>query len=99
MPNTLCTRAKFKVDSITITRQTIYPHKTGDGETIDYTRPEKVEMRTLSASPVYSNDPNNENAKFWAASPNGSFTLGTVNAEAVKGFEPETEFYIDLTIA
>lgn len=95
----MTTRAKFRVDEIRITQQNTYPEKTEDGKT-DYTKPHPQEMRTVVASPVYGDgDPNHENTKFWEASPTGKFELGTVNAEAVKGFEPGVEFYIDLTIA
>lgn len=54
---------------------------------------------TVVASPVYGNDdPEHENTKFWKYTPTGQLTLGTVNAEAVEGFDPGREFYLDLTL-
>jgi len=57
-------------------------------------------MNTIHLQPVYGNsDPNHENSKFWAASPNGEIRLGTVNAAAVAQFALDQEFYVDFTPA
>lgn len=55
------------------------------------------EVQTIKLSPVYSNDPESENAKFYAATPGGQILLGTVNAEAAKEFDLGKEFYVDFT--
>jgi diacylglycerol kinase family enzyme len=38
-----------------------------------------------------------ENDKFFKWTPSGSITIGTVNVEAAKQFEPGAEFYVDFT--
>lgn len=92
-------RAKFKIQSITRTEQTTYPHLTADGR-VDHQRPVVKEMHTIKASPVYGNgDPNHENTKFWQASPSGSLELGTVNADAVAQLKLGAEMYVDFTPA
>lgn len=89
-------RCKFTVNSITRTLQHTYPHKKADGST-DYGKTEPHEMWTVKMSPVYgNNDPNHENSKFWAASPSGSFELGTVNKAAVESLTLGGEVYIDI---
>ena len=60
---------------------------------------EGVEVQTIVLSPVYSNDPNSENAKFYQATPSGEIRLGTVNAEAAAAFDLEGEYYVDFTPA
>lgn len=57
-----------------------------------YVRSEKQEMRTIYMAPVYSEDPNSENKKFWDASPSGEIKLGTVNPAAWKEFELDAEY-------
>lgn len=96
-------RAKFKVDSIERTRSSA-PKRDGAGLPMKDERGNyqyvPCEMQTVKLSPVYANgDPNHENSKFWAASPQGSITLGTVNADAVKLLDLGKEFYIDFTEA
>lgn len=92
-------RAKFKYTGYEATQYTSFPHKKDDGS-VDHTKPEAVEMRTLKLSPVYGNgDPNHENTKFWNASPSGQLTLGTVNPGAWSQFEIGKEYYIDFTPA
>lgn len=55
-------------------------------------------MKTIKLAPVLkSNDPESENSKFWAASPNGEIRLGTINMDAAAQFEINAEFYIDFT--
>lgn len=74
-------RAKFKVDSI---------------ERIKWSGGQ--ELQTVKLSAVYKgSDPNDENSKFWAASPSGQITLGCVNPEAVAQFELGGEMYVDFT--
>ncbi len=74
-------RAKFKVDSIE--RQ-----QWGAG----------VEVHTIKMTPVYkTNDPADENSKFWKASPSGQLLIGCANPEAVKTFDLGREYYIDFT--
>lgn len=58
------------------------------------------ELQTIVLSPVYkTNDPEDENSKFWKWSPSGSLHLGTLNPEASKQFELGKEYYIDFTPA
>lgn len=57
------------------------------------------EVQTIVLTPVYSNDPASENAKFYAATPSGEIKLGTVNADAAAGFELGREYYVDFTPA
>lgn len=58
-----------------------------------------VEVQTIVLTPVFSNDKDSENAKFYEATPSGEIKLGTVNAEAAKLFELEGEYYVDFTKA
>lgn len=89
-------RAKFKVQRI---ESQLYRKQRdpkggyGDGNIID------VEMRTVVLSPVYSDDPDSENRKFWDASPAGEIKLGTINPAAWEQFELGGEYYIDFTLA
>lgn len=50
----------------------------------------------ITASPVYSNDPNHENKKFWDATPAGQFSVTVKNESLLAGFDVGTEFYIAL---
>lgn len=57
-------------------------------------------MKTIKLQPVFeSDDPEGENSKFWAASPNGEIRLGTINMDAAAYFEINGEYYIDFTKA
>ncbi len=57
-------------------------------------------MKTIKLAPVYkSDDPEDENSKFWAASPNGEIRLGTINMDAAAQFTINANFYIDFTPA
>lgn len=58
---------------------------------------DKKVKRNVVMNPVYSNDPNSENKKFWDASPGGKFELSYIN-ENIQ-FEPGGEYYIDITPA
>ena len=57
-------------------------------------------MKTIKLAPVYkSDDPDGENATFWAATPNGEIRLGTINMDAAAQFAINVEFYVDFTRA
>jgi hypothetical protein len=79
----MAVRVKFVVQSIE--RQLSY----GNGK----------EVHTIKMAPVYSQDPESENRKFWEATPSGSLLLGVVNAEAVEQFELGKSYYLDFTPA
>lgn len=49
--------------------------------------------------PVYSEDPNHENKKFWDATPSGDITMYITNPAAVDQFEAGKEYYVDFTPA
>ena len=53
----------------------------------------------ITLHPVYSEDPNSENAKFYSATPGGFISLQVVNTEAAKAFEVEKEYYVEFTPA
>ena len=88
-------RAKFKVQRIEASQTMKAVGKNEQGAT----RHEVCELHTIVLQPVYSNDPEHENAKFWAASPSGEIKLGTINPEAWQAFELGGEYYIDFTKA
>lgn len=48
---------------------------------------EKVEMRTIKMTPVFSQSEDDPNKKFWDASPSGELNLGTINPAAWQYFE------------
>jgi len=55
-------------------------------------------MKTIRLDPVYkTDDPDGDNSRFWAASPNGEIRLGTINMDAAEQFEINDEFYVDFT--
>lgn len=57
-------------------------------------------MKTIKLQPVFKDaDPEGENSRFWAASPNGEIRLGTINMDAAAQFEINAEYYIDFTRA
>ena len=57
-------------------------------------------MKTIKLQPVYkSNDPEDENSKFWAVSPNGEIRLGTINMDAAAQFAINAEYYVDFVRA
>lgn len=82
--------ARFKVNRVecSIYDKPIY------NEQKQYVGSEKQEMRTVLLSPVYSDDPNAVNKKFWDASPSGEIKLGTVNPAAWQEFELDGEYEI-----
>lgn len=87
-------RARFKV------REIVSSMGSRRGPDVDG-RPHFVpcEMRTVVLDPVYSTNLEDENHKFWDATPTGEIRLGTINAEAWKYFELGSEYYIDFTKA
>jgi hypothetical protein len=86
--------AKFHVQRVECSQtQKLKPGKTNDGgyKSENY---ENVEMRTIVLTPVYSNNPEDENRKFWDASPSGEIKLGTVNPAAWQAFELGGDYYV-----
>lgn len=84
--------AKFVVNR---SESTLHTKKKAGSDT-EY---ERVEMRTIVLSPVYSDKPDSENRKFWDASPTGEIKLGTVNPEAWQQFELGKEYYVEFRAA
>lgn len=85
-------RAKFKVTRFETSMNTVRNPETGKYDL-------KQEMRTIVMHPVFSDDPNSENKKFWDASPSGELKLGTVNPAAWQAFELDKDYYLDFTPA
>jgi hypothetical protein len=50
-------------------------------------------------SPVYSDAPGSENKAFWDATPCGEISLQIANKAAAEMFEPNKEYYIDISTA
>lgn len=88
-------RAKFTCNKIESTHSSKYVGKNDKG----HDQYEKCELRTLHMAPVYSNNKDDENRKFWEASPSGGLTLGIINQEAWKHFQLGKEYYLDFTEA
>jgi hypothetical protein len=76
-------RAKFSV-------QQVFQAKTTDGS---------IYSENVTLSPVYSPDPNTENAAFWKATPSGRIDLYISNPDAFGRFEQGAEYYVDFTPA
>ncbi len=88
-------RAKFRVDRIEATQQ---QRRIDDEKGWDKENMETVEMRLIVMFPVSpTSNPNDENSKFWNASPSGELKLGTINPEAWKQFELGKNYYVDFT--
>jgi hypothetical protein len=83
-------RAKFKVNMVTLQMGST---KNEEGKWVP------APIKTVHLSPVYSDDPNSENKKFWQASPSGKIELGCINMAAADQFELDKEYYIDFTKA
>ena len=49
--------------------------------------------------PVYSDDPNSENKTFTDATPSGELSLLITVPETAAFFEPDQEYYLDITKA
>ena len=80
------TRAKFKVDSRTETEGGRYDENNKYVACPEY---------SITMSPVYSDDPESENAKFFNATPSGQITMGVVNEAAAEIFQVGKEVYVD----
>ena len=95
----MAVRAKFKVQRI----ERFMTSKAVRRELADHSvRSEYVpcEAWNIVMAPVAGGgDPNHENATFWNATPGGEIKLMTVNADAVKAFDLDGEFYVDFTPA
>jgi hypothetical protein len=88
-------RAKFKVSNIVRSMGGHYEPTEDGGK-----RWVRSEVQTITLNPVTDPDGNNsENASFYASTPSGEIKLGCVNAEAVKQFGLDQEFYVDFTPA
>lgn len=53
---------------------------------------------TVVLNPVYSADPDHENAKFWKATPSGEIKMTVQNEQALAFFELGKEYYVDFTL-
>lgn len=62
-------------------------------------QPDGADYVTIHMSPVYSDDPNSENKKFWDYTPAGTIQLSTTNLKAAEYFEIGKEYYVDFTEA
>jgi hypothetical protein len=58
-----------------------------------------VDVGRVILQPVYDEDPNSENGKFFRYTPAGQIDLSTINPEALKQFEVGKEYYVDFTPA
>lgn len=99
----MAVRAKFKVGEIKLTpgnRVKLDAQGKPEKDERGYEKYEACEMQTVTLYPVCHNgDPQNENTKFWAASPSGKIELGCVNPAANVQFKLGDEFYVDFTMA
>jgi hypothetical protein len=55
--------------------------------------------KEIKMRPVYSQDPESENKKFWDATPNGNIVLSIANPEGAAIFMLGREYYVDFTPA
>jgi hypothetical protein len=53
----------------------------------------------VELKPVYSDDPEHENKKFWDATPSGELKMYINNPQAIGFFEVGHEYYLDFTKA
>ena len=60
----------------------------------DHWEKEKGQLASINLSAVVSSVDNEENNKFFAATPSGSISLGTVNPAAYEQFEEGAEYYV-----
>lgn len=51
-------------------------------------------LYNIKLTAVYDQNKDSENGKFFAATPNGQITLGTVNESAAQDFEPGKEYFV-----
>ena len=71
--------AKFRCNNITKT---------------DHWEKEKGQLASINLSAVLGEGDNEENKKFFAATPSGNISLGTVNPAAHEQFEEGAEYYV-----
>lgn len=57
----------------------------------------KGNISTIKLSPVISGS--DKNKEFYAATPSGDITLGTINDSAASQFELGKEYYVDFTLS
>jgi hypothetical protein len=86
------TRCKFRINEMRETTTAVWdPQQTAAVQ---------KEVVHITAAPVYDNsNADSENARFFAATPSGQFSLYTVNKDAVQGLAVGTEIYIDISVA
>lgn len=85
--------ARFKVSRFESGMYDKARYEDRDGQKV-YVGSDRQEMRTVILHPVYSDDPNSENKKFWEASPSGEIKLGTVNQAAWQEFDLDGEYEV-----
>ena len=81
-------RAKFRVQFVKELRSIL----SGQSEAKKY-------MEVVELYPVYSDDPNSENRKFWEATPSGMFSMNISNQQAWGWFKEGKEYLLDFTEA
>ena len=90
-------KAKFKIDRYETTMQ---KYKIDQSKPWTPENVQEYEQRTIIMNPVYADkDPNSENSKFWAATPNGEIKLGVVNKEAWDHLPLGREVYVTFEVA
>lgn len=57
------------------------------------------DVSEVRLTPVYDEDPESENGKFFKYTPGGEIEMHVVNPETANLFEPGKEYYIDFTPA
>ena len=83
-------RCKFKCNSVTKTLSSRGKQVEGKWVT------ENIFLYTATLTPVYSDDPESENRKFWDATPSGKFEVGTIKEMPWNVGE---DYFIDITPA
>jgi hypothetical protein len=88
-------KAKVRITKVSFTKCQI-PMRGPDGRFI----PEQklVPMTQIEAQPVFHENPEHENAKFWLKCPAGSLMLGCTTGE-FDILKPDDELYLDITLA
>lgn len=64
-----------------------------------YSKKEVVGAVEVEMTPVYSSNPDDENRRFWNATPSGKITMYITNPDAVVHFEVGKVYYVDFTPA
>jgi hypothetical protein len=83
----MTTRAKFRVDNVSITQQSVYD-KVAQAVV-------KKEAITVLLHPVVGTS--KENEEFYASTPSGEISLDIINLPAAIVFKPGREIYVDFT--